>query len=147
MVSGKIRIVPIWFDLTHSDVERLAPFLADLAAIQVTGSNDTDVEDIANGIALKYSKRQRRSRLYHIFFKCLEPHFAADQDLKLFLALFDGDVEKLERALAAGADPNVTDSALWNRYHRASVKCGCFGGFRNLLLHLHEEGQIGPNKN
>jgi len=38
---------------------------------------------------------------------------------------------------------NITDAALWNRYNRVALDCGCWPEWRKLFLYLTSEGRIG----
>ena len=143
MTSKKLRIVPIWYRVGLKDIQRSAPLLADVKAIEVSEEHDASVSSVCDAVASSYRPDLRRARLYELFFRCLSPHFPDDWDLKLFLAVYDNDLELLKQACEAGANVNITDAALWNRYHRQAIDCGCFNEFRKLFLYLSELGQIG----
>lgn len=145
MISKKIRIVPIWYKLDHRTIQRAAPMLADIKGIQIGDDSDASIVKACDGISNSFRPDQRRARLYELFFRCLVPHFPEDMELKLFLAVYDNDLEALKQACDAGVDLNITDAALWNRYNKKSLDCGCFNEFRKLYLYLHEAGLIGKN--
>jgi hypothetical protein len=143
MMSKKLRIVPIWYQLDFNDVQRAAPMLADIKAIHATGDTDADISAVCGSLAKTYRPEQRRSRLYELFFRCVSAKYPDDWDLKLFLAVYDNDIQLLKQACEAGANVNITDAALWNRYNRLALDCGCFDEWRKLFLYLSEIGTIG----
>lgn len=146
MTSKKIRIVPVWYQMDFSEIQNASPMLADIKAIQVTGDDDVQISSFCTALTEKFRPEQRRSRLFELFFRCVSAKYPDDWDLKLFLALFDNNLELLKQALESGADVNITDSALWNRYNRLAIDCGCFDEFRKLFLYLSEIGAIGGAK-
>ena len=143
MTSKKLRIVPVWYQLEFSDVQRAAPMFADISAIPVTGDADAEISSVCAKLAKSFRPEQRRSRLYELFFRCVSAKYPDDWDLKLFLAVYDNDIDLLKRACEAGANVNITDAALWNRYNRLALDCGCFDEWRKLFLYLSETGAIG----
>ena len=145
MTSKKLRIVPIWYQLDFNDVQRAAPMLADIKAISATGDAEAEVSAVCDTLAKSYRPEQRRSRLYELFFRCVSAKYPDDWDLKLFLGVYDNDLELLKQACDAGGNVNITDAALWNRYNRLALDCGCFDEWRKLFLYLSEIGAIGKS--
>ena len=142
MTSKKVRIIPIWYKLVYADVEQAAPMFVDIKSITMNNKGTKSIDKACDMIASSYRPDQRRSRLFEIFFRCLSSKFPDDHDLKLFLAVFDNNIEMLKESLDKGANVNITDTELWNRYNRASVSCGCFNEFRKLFLYLVSVGAI-----
>lgn len=142
MMSKKVRIIPVWYDIGYDQVLELAPLFADIKAVVVDSSAPEHVTAAGDEISRAIRPDERRQRLFELFFKCLVKHFPDDPELKMWVALFDNDVQALERALHAGADPNLTDTSLYNRYAREAVSVGCFEEWRRLYLHFHERGEL-----
>lgn len=143
MTARKLRIVPLHFGVTYDDVQKIAPLFADIKAITAPDDSPATITAACDAIARSYAPGQRRQRLFEMFFRCVSEKFPDDWDLKLFLAVFDDDADKVREACDAGADVNVTDGALWNRYNRLAVECGCFDEWRKLYLFLVEQGEVG----
>lgn len=137
MVNQKTRIIPIWYQLTHSDVARMAPMLASINAIKVDSADGIEIDVICKKISNSYGLDQRRSRLYELFFRCILKNFPEDNDVRMFLAVMDNDIDALNFALEKGANPNITDSEIWNRYSRSAFDC-CFPEWRRLFLFFHK---------
>lgn len=143
MISKKLRIIPIWHKLDLDKVQSLAPMFSDIVSIPAaTGSNE-EAQEIAAKILGKYDPKQREARLYEMFFQAVRRH-VSDPDLDLFLGLFTDDIKLLETAIQAGANVNVTDAALWNRYNKIVTEHqDVFPAWRKLFLHLSTVGKIG----
>lgn len=143
MVSKRLRIVPIWFQLEEYQVQELAPMFAGLVGIKVADSTRESALTAATEVMKGYKRSQRRSRLFELFFRAVRRH-VDDPDIDLFLAASSGDVALLQRALDAGGDPNQTDGALWNKYNKIITEhADVFPAWRRLFLWLSEEGAIG----
>ncbi len=144
MVSQRMRVIPIWYRLTHAQVMSLSPLFADIKAIEANLGSRDESDAAAKTILNKYNPKQRESRLYEIFFRAVRSH-VDDPDLDLFISVFSNDTELLEASLKAGADVNITDGALWNRYSKITLDWkDVFPAWRALFLHLCEVGAIGP---
>jgi TIR domain len=144
MVSKKTRMIPIWYKINYDEVLRAAPMLADIVGIPVSLHDETAIKKVCDKIAESFKPEQRRSRLFELFFRCVAKHFPEDNEIAVFLAVFDNNITALEQALSKGADPNITDSALWNRYNKSALEC-CFPEWRKLFLYLSQTGQIGKH--
>lgn len=143
MVSKKLRIIPIWYRLSHDDIESLAPLFADIVAPLAPSGSDEEAKAIANEILEKYNPKQREERLYKLFFQAVRKHIA-DPDLDLFLSVFDNNTKLLKQAIEAGANVNITDAALWNRYNKIALEHkDVFPAWRKLFLYLSASGKIG----
>jgi hypothetical protein len=145
MVSGKIRYVPIYYQITLEEVRRLAPMGTDILGISAANSEQPGIETVCDKLSRSFRPEQRRSRLFEMFFKCVSNHFPDDNDIKMWIALFENNIDSLKHALDGGADPNITDSALWNRYNKSALEC-CFPEWRKLFLYLSQIGAIGSLK-
>lgn len=146
MVSKKMRVIPIWYKLGLDEIETLAPMFAGILAIQAATGSDEEAVQIGGEILHKYDPSQRETRLYELFFRAVRKH-VTDPDLDVFLAVFSDDVELLKSALEAGANPNVTDAALWNRYNKIITEHeDVFPAWRKLFLHLAAAGKIGGSE-
>jgi hypothetical protein len=135
MVDGKTRIVPVWFKVGHDDVARLAPLLVDFVGIPVTDASEPQIQNVCDKVMNSYGPQQRRTRLFELFFQCVAKKHPEDQEVALWLALFKNDLEAVKSALGKGADPNLTDVAIWNRYSRLAVE-DCWPSWRRLFLYL-----------
>lgn len=143
MVSKKLRIIPIWYRLDAEQVEELAPMFSDILAIKVEDESEESALRAAAEIMGGYSRSQRRSRLFELFFEAVYRH-VKDPDLELWIAVFSGDTGMLEKAVQAGGNVNITDGELWNRYNRIILEHkDVFPAWRRLFMYLHEEGAIG----
>lgn len=142
MMSKKAKVIPVWFNLTFDEVSDFAPMFAGFKAIVVDSSVDDHIEQACNEASTAVRPYERRTRLYELFFKCLIKHFPDDADLKMWVALFDNNVEELKKALEQGADPNLTDTSLYNRYAKEAINVGCFEEWRRLYLFFYEEGSL-----
>jgi len=143
MVSQKLRIIPVWFRLDRDEVESMAPMFAGMVGIQAQDDSESEALRVARAITAGYKISQRRSRLFELFFRAVRRHIE-DPDIDVFLAVFDNDTERLEKAVAAGADVNITDTALWNRHNRILVKhADVFPAWRRLFLFLSKQRLIG----
>jgi len=143
MTRDKLRIVPIWYGIDDEWVQQNAPLFSDMKAIPLPDDSDAAIVTVCDWLSQSFNPDQRRSRLFELFFRCLVPHFPDDADLRIFLAVFDGDVASLQKAVDDGADVNITDTALWNRYNRVALDCGCWPEWRKLFLYLTSKGLIG----
>ncbi|MFP5247717.1 MAG: toll/interleukin-1 receptor domain-containing protein [Thermoanaerobaculia bacterium] len=143
MASKKVRIVPVWYQLERSDIETRAPNLANIIAIHVSSDDEGEVVRVAGEIVQRCDFKQREQRLYELFFRAVRQH-KEDPDLDLFLGVFENNIPLLEKAIAAGGNVNVTDTALWNRYNRIVTEHeDVFPAWRKLFLHLAATGRIG----
>jgi hypothetical protein len=134
-VRKRVDLIPVYYGIDKTFVDSVDPRLTEVLAI-TADSNDTSAPiDVANQVAAATRKETRRSRLFEFFFKAVREH-EADPDLDLWLALFDNDTDRLKKALDAGADANLTDIALYNRYAKAYAT-KCFEEFRRLYLYLN----------
>jgi len=143
MISKKLRVIPIWYKLGEEEISSATPMFIDIKAIQVLGDSDAEIASACDTLTQSFRPDQRRSRLFEMFFRCISQKYPEDWDLKLFLAVYDNNMESLEDALNKGADVNITDGALWNRYNRKALDCGCWNEWRKLFLYLSEIGMIG----
>jgi hypothetical protein len=144
MDANKIRIVPLWYHLNREDVQRHAPELAGIIAVPVSDTTPRTIEQTCDIVAQTFHPRQRRDRLYELFFRCVHKNFPDDQDIAVFLAVYNNDTQALQTALDKGGNPNITEAALWNRYSKTALE-GCFPEWRKLFLYLTETGAIGAN--
>lgn len=143
MVSKRLRMVPIWYRLTDPQIQELAPMFAGIVAITVNNGSEKSAIQTATTIMRGYARSQRRNRLFDLFFQAVARH-VSDPDIDLFLAVSSNDTSGLKRALNAGANVNVTDTALWNRYNRIIIEHrDVFPAWRRLFMYLHEQGTIG----
>jgi len=145
MVSDRLRIIPVWFQLRHADIMNLAPMFADIIAIEVADGSPSSVQAVCAKTEKSYSPFQRRSRLFELFFRCVAKKFPEDSDIALWLALFHSDLDGLRAAVERGADVNITDGSLWNRYNRSTLE-ECWPEWRKLFLYLSSTGAIGYSK-
>ncbi|MBF0510431.1 MAG: toll/interleukin-1 receptor domain-containing protein [Deltaproteobacteria bacterium] len=143
MISKKMRIIPIWYQLTIDDVASLAPMFTDMVAIEVAEDSDDAAINTGKEILKGYKVSQREERLYEMFFRAVRRH-VKDPDLDVFLAIFENNNALLKEALEAGANPNVTTGQLWNRYNKIIMDHeNVWPAWRKLFLHLSERGLIG----
>jgi hypothetical protein len=142
----KIGVVPIWYQIGVNDVIRMSPTFANIRAIPVSGPGPQQVTSACNAIckALQSApyQKDRRTRLYYRYFKCLQQNYPLDAELKMWVAVMENDRNALQEAIRQGANVNAKDSDIWNRYSSIGIDC-CFLEWRKLLLHLHETGAIG----
>jgi hypothetical protein len=144
MVSKRVRILPVWFQLDHKTIQRQAPMFADIVGIPASDASAAQIKAVSDKVQESYNPTQRRSRLFEMFFRSVAEKFPEDQDLALWIALLASDTESLKSALEHGADPNLTDGALWNRYaSNSEVVHDCFPQWRKLYLYLNSIGAIG----
>jgi len=142
MVDGKTRIIPVWHKLDHDDVARLAPMLLDFVGIRVADASAPQVQNVCDKVVNSYSPQQRRSRLFELFFTCVAKKYPDDQDIAVWVGLFKNNLDAVKSALDKGADPNIRDTELWNRYNRLVVQ-DCWPSWRKLFLYLSSIGAIG----
>lgn len=133
----KIAIIPVYYGIDEAFVRNVDPRLATILGIPASPSDPHAALDVANRAAASISKDTKRSRLFEFFFKAVRQH-VSDPDLDLWIALFDNDTEKLTAALNSGADPNLTDNSLYNRYAK-DYATKCFDEWRRLYLFLNEK--------
>ena len=138
-----MRLIPIVFGMTWSEFSNRAPMFADMKAIVVQSPSAARASEVAKDIVAGARFDQRRSRLFEMYFSKLETLYPEDPDIRMWTALFAGDdkVEQLKKALDDGADPNLTDSALWNRYAKKSIlehSDSIFEEWRKLYLFLFD---------
>jgi len=139
MVSGRLRIIPLYFGIDHEFIQKNAPLFSDIVAIEVNEDWRQNTGQLCNKILLKFDPSQRRQRLFEMFFRCVSLSHPDDQDLKLWLSLFSNDLEGLKSACDAGGDVNITDTALYNRYAREAALGGCLEEWRKLYLYLTQQ--------
>jgi hypothetical protein len=143
MVSKRLRIIPVWYQLTQDDVMSLAPMFADLIAIEVDEDSDESSIEVSKRILEGYKVSQRESRLYELFFRAVRKH-SKDPDLDVFLGVFENNTTLLQQAIDSGANINVTTSELWNRHNKIILEHeDVFPAWRKLFLYLSERGLIG----
>jgi hypothetical protein len=143
MVSKRLRIIPVWYQLTHDDVMSLAPMFADLVAIEVDEDSDESSIEASKRILEGYKVSQREARLYELFFRAVRKH-SKDPDLDVFLGVFENNMTLLQQAIDSGANVNVKTSELWNRYNQIILEHeDVFPAWRKLFLYLSERGLIG----
>jgi hypothetical protein len=70
--------------------------------------------------------------LFEAHFRCLLRHFPDDPDLQLYVAAaYDIDPIRVESAMKSGANLNVTDIEIFNRY---GFTAECIHTWRKLFL-------------
>lgn len=142
MVSKKLRIIPIWLELTHEEIEMLAPMFVDIVAVQVQKASEPEARRVAREILERYNPKQRENRLYELFFQGIRKHID-DPDLDLFLGVYRSDLRQVKTAVEAGANVAITDGELWNRYAKVAITHkDLFSVWRKLFLHLTAAGKI-----
>lgn len=144
MVGGRIRIMPILFDVDHSFLESKSPMLSDIVSCRVLSEGGYQIDDICKRVLGSYTREEREGRLYELFFRCISKNMPYDPEIEMFLAVFENDTTKLEKVLPEVNNINITTSELWNRYNKSSVQY-CFPEWRKLYLHLVKTGKIGHN--
>lgn len=143
MVSGKTRVVPIWYKLSLDDIESLSPMLSGLVSAKVENGDREDALEVSSKVLNKFNPKQREMRLYELFFQAVRKH-VEDPDLDIFLAVFRNDTKLLEAALEQGGNPDITDVSLWNRYNKIITDHkDVWPSWRKLFLHLSSTGKIG----
>jgi hypothetical protein len=140
--SGRIKIMPIWYKVESEFVQKNAPLFADMLSIVCDLNKPFPEIDVANQLKRSIRPSYKRGKLFEFFFKSLRNHFPDDPDLKLFIAVYDNDTNHLEEAINQGANVNITDIELYNRYAREAIDKGCFEEWRKLYLFLHESRQL-----
>jgi hypothetical protein len=140
--SKKVHLVPVWYKIDNNFILKNAPLFADLNAIVFDQSKQDPIIDIANQLTKSFRPTDKRAKLFEFYFKCLIKKFPDDPELKMFVSLYDNDIKNLQDALEAGANPNITDIEIYNRYAKISMDAGCFDEWRKLFLFFHEQGQL-----
>lgn len=146
MTSANIRIIPIWYELDADDVRKMAPMFADLKAIVVQPSQGDTAAKVCEKIAPVLHTTERRTHLFRLFFRCMLKNFPDDPELKMWVGLLDDNIDQMKEGLEQGADPNLTDTALYNRYAAKAIDAGCFEEWRRLYLYFFEEGSLASQK-
>ena len=133
----KVTLVPIYYGVSEDFVKSIDPRLSEILGIPADPLDQSAPLDVANKVCASISKESKRARLFEFFFKAVRQHIE-DPDLDLWLALFENDTLKLTAALEAGANPNATDTSIYNKYAK-DYATKCFEEWRRLYLFLNEK--------
>jgi hypothetical protein len=80
-----------------------------------------------------------RTILFELYFTCISPHFPDDYTIKLFIAVYNGNVNDVKEALNNGGDKCLTDIAIFNKYSKTKESIlQCFIPWRHLFLILNK---------
>ena len=119
MIARAVSIEKLLTSLKEEDIRKVSSYLTNLSEAAGKFRESREKSVLINAVSSIYGQK-RDSDITCRMFLHLKRKGVQDPNIDLFLAFLmpDGNVEQAREALAAGADLNLTDSQLLNKYRK-----------------------------
>jgi len=115
VMENSYNLMNLLSNLTKNDISEMSAAVDNLPSALSKAGEAQKKDPIIQAVHSRYDNRPSFKQILNTFYE-MKRHGIADPDIDIFLAIEEGDIEKLRQSLREGANLNIRPGEIMKRY-------------------------------